>query len=362
MDGVDAVLCDICADHINTIAAASVAFDEGLLATLHQLCAHSANEVNLMGQADRDIAYAFHQAVEAVLKTSGIKSSDIVALGSHGQTIRHFPTGLPQQNGFATPGFTLQIGDPHTLAVLSSIDVVADFRRKDIALGGQGAPLVPAFHRAVFGGDVGRAVVNIGGIANISVLPADTNAPIIGFDTGPGNTLMDVWCRKHTGNSYDADGAWAASGVVHAQLLSQMLEDKYFALPYPKSTGREYFHSGWLYQFPLVHQLSPQDVQATLLALTTHSICNAINLFPSLSEVYICGGGAFNLHLMQTLRETLLNVTVSSTDTLGLHPQHVEGAAFAWLAWAFVNRHPGNVPSVTGASREAVLGTLTPAQ
>lgn len=362
MDGVDAVLVDITTDHIRPVAAFQLPYPDSLLKQLHELCQTGNNELNLCGSVDRAVATVFANTVNELLAAQKLSSSDILAIGSHGQTIRHYPNEVPGLADSAL-GFTLQIGDSNTLAVLTGIDVVSDFRRKDIALGGQGAPLVPAYHHAQFSKSVNtRVVVNIGGFANITVLPGNNPGGIRGFDTGPGNVLMDAWCLQHCGKAYDENGDWAASGTVHQPLLNSMLADPYFAVTGPKSTGREYFNRPWLAQqltrFP---DVPPEDVQATLLGLTAHTIANAINDVTDTAECYVCGGGAFNQVLMNKLQTLLPDVTVSSTHALGIHPQWVEGVAFAWLAWAHINCIPGNVPAVTGASREAVLGTFTPA-
>ncbi len=362
MDGVDAVLVDITADQIRPVAAYQQPYPDALLQQLHELCQTGNNELNLCGSVDRAVARVFAQTVNGLLAEQNLTPSDILAIGSHGQTIRHYPDQVPDLADDA-PGFTLQIGDPNTLAVLTGIDVVSDFRRKDIALGGQGAPLVPAYHHAQFSKpESTRVVVNIGGFANITVLPGGNSGGIRGFDTGPGNVLMDAWCLQHRGKAYDENGNWAASGNVHQPLLNSMLADPYFAVTGPKSTGREYFNLPWLTQqlinFP---DVPPEDVQATLLALTAQTIANALLDVTDTTACYMCGGGAFNQVLMNALQSLLPGISVDSTQALGIHPQWVEGVAFAWLAWAHLNNVPGNVPAVTGASREAVLGTFTPA-
>ena len=371
MDGVDAVLCDITANKCQTLNAVSISYPANLLSLLHSLCTPTPNELNAMATADRLVAESFAHAVSVLLLETQLSSSDITAIGSHGQTIRHFPQGVELQNDVEQKGFTCQIGDPNTLAVLTNIDVVADFRRKDIALGGQGAPLVPAYHNAIFAHDTQpRVLVNIGGIANISVLAAkrDAIAPL-GYDTGPGNTLMDAWVKLHLNKPYDDKGQWANTGVVSDDLLTTLLSDSYFHQTAPKSTGREYFNIAWLtsYLDTLANSqactLPPQDVQATLLALTATSIADEINKqkMPIGAQVIVCGGGAFNPVLMQRIANLLPSYQVSDSHSINIHPQHVEGAAFAWLAFAHNNNIPGNVPAVTGASREAVLGIFCPA-
>ena len=360
MDGVDAILTDITETSVAPIAAVSIPYPAALLEQLHQLCSVSPNEINHLGQADRAVGRVFAEAVNKLLTEQDLSPADIRAIGSHGQTVRHYPAGPPGHQ--SDNGFTLQIGDPNTIATLTGIDVVADFRRKDIAYGGQGAPLVPAFHSARFAeAGENRAIINIGGFANITVLKGVDADATRGFDTGPGNTLMDAWCLKHLNKPFDRDGKWAASGTVNQPLLQCLLADPYFSHTGPKSTGREYFNLVWLRHHlrSLNANITAEDVQATLLALTAITIANAIRELEQVQQCYVCGGGAFNSQLMAQLKERLPHCTVKATDSLALHPQWVEGVAFAWLAWAYMHRVPGNVPNVTGASRAVVLGSLT---
>ncbi|WP_394221552.1 anhydro-N-acetylmuramic acid kinase [Alteromonas gracilis] len=384
MDGVDAVLCDITQTCCTTLASHAIPYPTELLSALNALCSEGPDELNSLAIADRLVAETFAKVALELLEQEGLCPSDITAIGSHGQTVRHHPNSDVFSVHFSASSvrsFTCQIGDPNTIAVLTGIDVVADFRRKDIALGGQGAPLVPAFHNAVFASnEKHRALVNVGGIANVSLLaPTLDNQPPRGFDTGPGNTLMDQWISLHLNESFDKDGAWAATGQPHSGLLRQLLLDDYFALPAPKSTGREHFNIDWLSNtladyFPssahleseeTSNNLSPKDVQATLLALTGSTIAENVaanlpktNEVGLQSEVIVCGGGAFNKALMRYLASNLSDYTVCDSYTIGIHPQHVEGAAFAWFAHAFINNIPGNVPEVTGASKATVLGAL----
>ena len=380
MDGVDAVLCQISADNFQTLGSVSLPFPADLLLRLHALCAPQPNEINLMGSADIEVSHLFARAVKLLLEQHNLTADQIAAIGSHGQTIRHFPDGYEP----GLPGFTLQIGDPNTLAALTGIAVVADFRRKDIALGGQGAPLVPAFHQAIFGQDIHqssmdshstpaqathtvdrdtrpdshRAIVNIGGIANISIVALNTNQ-VSGYDTGPGNTLMDFWCKAHTLQAFDMDGNWAATGKVNKPLLKKLLADAYFKRQPPKSTGREYFSPQWLNaKLAGCNSVSAEDVQATLCVMTARHIADAINSRQDIEQVFICGGGAYNKTLMAHLCNHLAQCHVASTLQLGIAPHEVEGAAFAWLAFAYMERLTANVPQVTGASRPAVLGGL----
>lgn len=353
MDGIDVALVDFGKIEPKIVAFDTFPYPAQLNQHLHQLCATQNNEIVALGQADRAVAKVCANAILSILNSHGISTKQIVAIGSHGQTIRHHPEG--------PNGFTIQIGDPNTLAVLTGIDVVADFRRKDVALGGQGAPLTPAFHQAVFRhSQHSRVILNIGGIANISYLPASIKDSVIGFDTGPGNTLMDLWCDRHLHKPYDENGRWAAQGNVCSELLGNMLDDPYFKLSAPKSTGRELFNIDWLVNHlgALSSSLSPQSVQATLANLTSISIAREIQKLDYVEQVYVCGGGAKNDFLMESLENELVECDLLTTDDLGIGPDVVEAAAFAWLAKEFMHKTPSNLPSVTGASREAVLGAL----
>ncbi|WJG08895.1 anhydro-N-acetylmuramic acid kinase [Aliiglaciecola sp. LCG003] len=357
MDGVDVALVDFSKIQPIVIAYQSYPYPTLLLSQLHRLCSSSENEVVSMGHADRAVAICFAEAVNRLLAVIGVKADKITAIGSHGQTIRHHPNG--------SNGFTLQIGDPNTLAVLTGIDVVADFRRKDIALGGQGAPLAPAFHQAVFRhSQHSRVVLNIGGIANLTYIPKDPRKPVLGFDTGPGNALMDAWCKKHLQQAFDKNGVWAAQGSRDVKLLRQLASDDYFGLPAPKSTGREKFNLAWLEDnlAALGHQCTVESVQATLCMLTCCSIAQQINLLGDVEQVFVCGGGAQNDFLMDLLANELVEAQLSTTEELGILPDEVEAVAFAWLAFAHKNGIAGNLPSVTGASKKAILGGYFPAQ
>jgi len=355
MDGVDGVLVDFGLARPRLLASHHLPIPTPLASRLHGLCTPSQDELVQLADADLAVARWFAGCVEALLEKSGVAREQILAIGSHGQTIRHLPA---QQ-------YTLQIGDGNTLAALTGIDTITDFRRKDMALGGQGAPLVPAFHNALLR-EPGRerVVLNIGGIANISYLPADPDQPVLGFDTGPGNTLMDGWFRRHQQGDYDRDFHWGQQGQVSTQLLDQLLADGYLRRPPPKSTGREHYHQRWLDRqlgqlaSPL---LAPMDVQATLLALTVNSIAAAIERLADSGELYVCGGGASNPELMSQLERRLPSWQITTTEAVGIDPQQMEALAFAWLADRFLKRLPGNLPSVTGASRPAVLGCLYPA-
>ncbi len=353
VDGIDAALVRF-SPRPELVASRALKFPEDLRLDLLALGTPGANEIDRLGQADVRLGRLFAEAVNALLKQAGVSASQVRAIGSHGQTIRHRPA-------LAHP-FTLQIGDPTVIASATGIPVVADFRRKDLALGGQGAPLVPAFHDAVFrrsGED--RVIVNIGGIANVTVLPGDPTRPVLGFDTGPGNTLLDAWARKALRQPMDRNGAFAASGRVQAGVLDALLGDPYFEKPAPKSTGPEYFSADWLQRnFAALGERAPADVQATLLALTAQSIADAIRQLPGMTRpsVYVCGGGAHNGALMRALQEQLPASKVATTDALGLPVDWIEAMAFAWLARQRIEEKPGNSPAVTGASRAAVLGGL----
>ncbi|MCC7249753.1 MAG: anhydro-N-acetylmuramic acid kinase, partial [Lysobacter sp.] len=299
------------------------------------------------------IGRIFADAAGLALRDSDIASDRIAAIGSHGQTLRHRPQG--------DHPFTMQLGDPNLIAEHCGVRVVADFRRRDVAAGGHGAPLLPALHAALLTApQEHRAVVNLGGIANITLLPptGDTHGEVRGFDTGPANALMDAWCLRHTGAGYDRDGAFALSGRVDTALLSTLLQEPWFSLPAPKSTGRDQFHLGWLERH-LSGQESPPDVQATLLALTARTVADALNAAqPGTSRLIACGGGVHNPALMRALAATLPRVTVESSAAHGLDPDLVEAMGFAWLARQTVLGRPGNLPSVSGARGPRVLGAI----
>jgi anhydro-N-acetylmuramic acid kinase len=314
------------------------------------------NEIERMGALDRELGLLFAEATIELLAAAKASPDQIRAIGSHGQTIRHRP---PSCGASGEQSFTLQIGDPNTIAERTGITTIADFRRRDIAARGEGAPLAPAFHAAVLARtDVNRAIVNIGGIANLTLLEG-LNL-ISGFDTGPGNTLLDHWINRHRGELFDQDGQWAASGQVAPELLQKLLAHPYFQQSGPRSTGKELFNLDWLDQ-----QLSPEgdialaDVQATLAEFTATSIAHAITNSPlDIAEVYICGGGAHNLYLMDRLRGQLKPRTLDSTAIIGMDPDWVEAVTFAWLASQTLNSLSGNAPVVTGAAGPRVLGGI----
>ncbi len=359
MDGVDGVLASFGSEptRITTLAAAHRPFPDALRAALMALQAPGDNEIHRESLAADALARLYAQCVADLLEQAGVAAEDVSAIGVHGQTIRHQPAA----------GYTRQTNNPALLAELSGIDVIADFRSRDIAAGGQGAPLVPAFHHAMFA-DPAQTIVlaNIGGIANISILDP-SNDSATGFDTGPGNALMDGWISRHRGRHYDDAGNWAASGQVDAALLQALLQEPYLALPPPKSTGRDLFHADWLAaRLVPFGMLDPVDVQATLARYTAVTLADAIHRHaPAARAVYVCGGGAFNTHLLEEIGAALAQrnqpVTIAATDALGVAAQHVEALAFAWLAQRFVARQPGNLPAVTGARGPRILGALYPA-
>ncbi|WP_281647653.1 anhydro-N-acetylmuramic acid kinase [Parendozoicomonas sp. Alg238-R29] len=355
MDAMDAVLVDLAPEFPVLQEHISIPLPSRLRSQLLSLCQPGENEIEAMSQADLAVAILAAEAINNLLQLANIPASAVRAIGSHGQTIRHLPK----------VGNTLQIGNPSLIAEQTGITTVADFRRRDMAAGGEGAPLVPAFHEAIFRHPTRtRVIANIGGIANITVLPASADQSVIGFDTGPGNTLMDDWCYRHSGRRYDKNGRWAATGTASEELLDILLADEFFSRTPPKSTGREYFHHSWLWHglSHLDEQLTGQDVQATLVELTSRSLAKAIREHaPDCREVYICGGGARNTTLIRKLSSNLDNFHVATTDSLGLPHEWVEATAFAWLARQTLHGLPGNLPAVTNASGKRILGGIYPA-
>ncbi len=353
MDGIDAALVRF-SPQPELVASHFLAMPDSLRRELTALMRPGDDHIDRLGQADAELGRLFARAVNELLAKTGTEPSKVRAIGSHGQTIRHRPQFDPR--------FTLQIGDANLIAVETRIPVVSDFRRKDMALGGQGAPLVPAFHDAVFRNrQADRVIVNIGGIANLTVLPRGAFSPVLGFDTGPGNGLMDDWCAAKIGQPYDDSGMLAARGRILMPLLQEMLADPYFSQRPPKSTGREYFSMDWLNaHLARFGQPGIADVQATLLALTVHTLADAIKALPLVHnpEIYLCGGGAHNIALVRSLQIQLPDLTIQKTDVLGVDADWVEAMAFAWLARQRLHEQPGNLPVVTGASRPAVLGCV----
>lgn len=352
LDGVDAALVDFsAATHPPRIlATAYQPYPARLRAELLALHTPGHDELHRAALLAQELAHLYAQSVSTLLTQANIPARQIRAIGCHGQTIRH----VPQQ------GYTLQLHQPALLAELSGIDVIDDFRSRDIAAGGQGAPLVPAFHAALFDSThLHRVILNIGGIANLTHL--QPGQPVSGFDCGPGNMLLDAWIQQHQQQPYDKDGAWGSQGRVLPDLLDRLLTHPYFAAPAPKSCGREQFNLAWLNSH-LQGTEAPADVQATLVALTTHAICAAIRREYGIpDELYVCGGGAHNKSLMTRLADELPDTRVSTTDTLGIPVDWVEAVAFAWLAWQLLQGKPGNLPEVTGARGTRLLGAIHPA-
>jgi len=360
LDAVDAALVDFGSNRPTLVRAINHPLSADLRQAIQTLCTPGDNEIEQLGRVDIQLATTFADAVKQLLKESKVDAEQVHAIGSHGQTIRHRPDLKKRQH------FTLQIGDPNTIAELTGITTVADFRRRDMAAGGQGAPLAPAFHAAMFSSDSQtRVILNIGGMANVTLLPAasaSADCPVIGFDTGPGNALMDAWVQRHQQQAYDNEGQWAASGAVNPKLLETFLQDDFFSRKPPKSTGREHFNMAWLEQqlSRFGQDIDPADVQATLSELTASSVQQAVAQFEP-QAIVVCGGGAHNTDLMQRLGEKFSVGKVSRSDDLGLSADWVEAVAFAWLARESLAQRPGNLPSVTGARRSVVLGGIYPA-
>ncbi|WP_287497236.1 anhydro-N-acetylmuramic acid kinase [Pandoraea sp. CB10b_02] len=356
LDGVDGVL--VASPGGQVLAEAYIAFAQPLRETLMVLQAPSDNELHREALAANALARHYAECVGELLAKAGLPASAVTAIGAHGQTIRHRP------GEFDGVGYTRQLNAPALLAELTGIDVVADLRSRDVAAGGQGAPLVPAYHQARFAeaGET-RVVCNLGGISNVTILPAAaTGRPVSGFDCGPGNALLDGWAARHLGKPYDDGGAWSASGRVDEALLAALLSEPYFTQTPPKSTGRDLFHAAWLdgklAAFPNV---APVDVQATLVALTAQCVANDVLGHASdCRSFYACGGGTRNAALMQAIAERLPGVSVATTQALGVPPHQVEALAFAWLAERCLAREPGNLPSVTGAKGPRILGAIYP--
>ncbi len=350
LDGVDAVLVAIGEHGTRLRAHVQRLFPDELRAELLALNSPGANEIDRAGEAGNRLARLYAEATRAVLETAGVDAHRVRAIGCHGQTVRHRPER----------GYTVQIGNPALLAELTAITVVADFRSRDLAAGGQGAPLVPAFHAQVFGSpEEDRAVLNLGGIANATLLARE--GAVRGFDTGPGNCLLDLWIQRTRGERFDAGGAWAGGATPDAQLLARLLAEPFFAQAPPKSSGRELFNAAWLDR-QLDDSLPAQVVQATLLELTAQSASGAILAHaPDTARVIVCGGGARNDRLRARLATLLAPRPVETSETWGLGAEQVEAAAFAWLAHHALTGKPGNLPSVTGARAARVLGAIYPA-
>ena len=350
LDGIDAVLVEFDCNRCNILGTYYLSFPDGFREEILDLNSPGTDEISRAQLLGNRLSKLYAQCVQQLLEECECPAASIIAIGCHGQTIRHRPD----------LGYTVQIGNAAMLAELTGISVTTDFRSRDIAAGGQGAPLVPAFHQAMFSNDqCHRVVVNIGGISNLSNLPP--NGKTIGFDCGPGNLLMDAWSSEHLHTPYDKDGAWAAAGNCIPQLLEQMLAEPFFASPPPKSTGRDTFHLNWLKNH-LQKEYESIDIQATLLELTAKSISEAISRHcPGYDEIYLCGGGARNSALVSRLQSLLHGKLVQNTDILGIPADWVEAVAFAWLAKQRLEEKPGNLPEVTGAVGARILGAIYPA-
>ena len=351
-DAIDAALVNLAGDDLEIIDYRQYPLEAGLQKSLRGI--NPSVSIEAVSELDGLLGRCFGQAALALLEANGVDTGQVRAIGSHGQTILHLP--------WATPPRTLQIGDPNLIAGLTGITTIADFRRADMAAGGQGAPLAPAFHAWKFrSNQVNRVVLNIGGIANITILPCVPGEEVRGFDTGPGNTLMDSWIQQCTGSNYDEQGRWAAAGNVQQDLLKLMLSDPYFSAPPPKSTGKDDFNPAWIARYgdKTGSACRDEDMQATLLELTAVSIADAISTFsPATEEILVCGGGIHNTTLMQRLQSLLSGIAVKSTGDYGINPDAVEAVTFAWLARQRLENIPANLPSVTGAGKAAVLGAI----
>ena len=359
LDGIDAVIAKIGLNgETSAQGAVSTPFSAELHKALLELQSPGPNELHREKQAANALAIAYAEAVHLLLEKTGLKAEEISAIGAHGQTIRHQPD-------LGDLAYTHQSLNPSLLAEKTGIDVIADFRSRDVAAGGHGAPLVPAFHAQQFASNENLAIVNIGGIANLTLLPKD--GEVSGFDCGPGNMLMDAWIFDQQGNLFDQQGAWAAQGKLNEALLNKMLSDPFFSKAPPKSTGRDDFHLAWLQEKLGKENYLTEDVQATLLHFSVHTILEALARHaPQTQTLIVCGGGAKNLALMNLLSIKAGDffqhpLEIITSDTVGIDPQLVEGLAFAWLAWAHKEKRPANLPAVTGAKGPRILGACYPA-
>ena len=360
LDGIDAVLAKIeNAGDTSLLGSISLAFSPELRKALLDLQSPGPNEIHRENQAANALALAYADAVKQLLTQNDLSPSDISAIGAHGQTIRH------QADLANHLAYTHQTLNPALLAELTEIDVIADFRSRDLAAGGHGAPLVPAFHAQQFDADKNIAVLNLGGIANLTLLPKDTE--VKGFDCGPGNMLMDAWIAEQQGHTFDENGTWASQGKVNQALLARMMTDSFFAKAPPKSTGRDDFHLEWLQKYIGAENINSEDVQATLMQLTVDSSLQAVLRYaPQTQILIVCGGGARNtalLDLFKTRAKEIFknSLDIMTSDMFGIDPQLVEGLAFAWLAWAHKEKRPANLPAVTGAKGPRILGACYPA-
>ncbi len=354
-DAVDAALVDFADSAPRLIAAQATPYPQDLRTAILQLAlGDGSTSLDQLGALDEAIAEHFAACAEQLLRSIDIHNNEVNAIGSHGQTVWHRP--------YAALPYTIQLGDPSRIAERTGCRVVADFRRRDLAAGGQGAPLMSAFHAAVLTGSEARAVLNLGGIANLTMLPSDAGTMVRGFDTGPASCLLDAWAQQHTGMPIDHDGRFAASGRCDDALLRQLLREPYFALAAPKSTGREVFNLDWLRRCGDTEQLVPADVQATLLELTAVTIAQALQQeAPGTQTVIACGGGVHNPALMRALARTLAPARLCNSSTFAIDPDYVEAMGFAWLARETLAGRPGNLPAVTGARGPRILGGIYPA-
>ena len=350
LDGVDIAIVDFNAGTPVLLSSHFRTYPEGLLGAMKTTCSQSNILFDDLGQLDSQLGDFYAESILQSLTKAKLQAKDIVAIGSHGQTIQHSPN--------STPPYTLQIGDANRITEGTGISVVADFRRRDIAAGGQGAPLVPAFHKAIFqNSSENLAIINIGGISNLTFLSNNHNDPVIGFDCGPGNTLMNQWCQLHFARPYDESGELSKEGSINELLLDSLLSDQYFKLSYPKSTGPEYFNLSWLSAHLDKHPSSTKDTLSTLCELTAACIEESLAAVPSIDKALICGGGVHNEFLLQRLKARL-GCPVETTRAYGVDPDWVEAMAFAWLAKQTIEGKPGNIPSVTGAKNAVVLGAI----
>lgn len=355
LDGADAALCAFPGRKVQVLGFCSAPLPDALRTELLALNHSGFDELHRAALASNALARVYAELVQTLLHQCKVTKEEVRAVGAHGQTVRH----RPQE--FDATGYTLQLNQPALLAELCGIDVVADFRSRDVAAGGQGAPLVAPFHQAVFGQALRRtAVLNLGGISNITLLDPFATPNVRAFDCGPGNALLDAWCKQHTGAPYDASGNWAASGQVNMPLLAALLREPYFAKTPPKSTGRDLFNLAWLIQhLHAFDLLTATDVQATLTQLTALTCAQCVP--PGYESVIVCGGGAFNKHLMSRLQSALPQCHVNDSSDHGLPPLQVEASAFAWLASQAIERQPASLAEVTGATGERILGAIYPA-
>lgn len=352
LDGVDAVLVDFSRPKPELIAKYFQAYSDSLLSSVKNLCRNNSVQFNDIGLTDAQLGLFYAEVIDTLLCAANIDATQVRAVGSHGQTVQHDPSSsIP---------YTIQFGDPTRIVEKMNITVVADFRRRDIAAGGQGAPLVPAFHQSVFHDEhENRAILNIGGISNITYLSSDICEAVIGFDCGPGNTLLDQWCQLHFNKAYDNKGELCKSGTVNSTLLHSLLSDIYFQRPYPKSTGPEYFNLDWLANHAASNSCSKLDTLTTLCELSATTIADSLNVLPSVTRVLVCGGGTHNEFLIQRIKARI-TVPLETTTNYGIHPDWVEATAFAWLAKQTIEGKTGNLPSVTGANKAVILGAIYP--